>query len=128
MLKRTLYLHTYAVRPDFYSVSKALTSKLLSKINPAIARPLALPESPNCAWQLAAPVLGPPRHSPYSNYSRAYVARLCRAPDIAAIGTIFNVFSYDALISLHFTSQTTSGCTTCCAIVAGCNYINELSL
>jgi hypothetical protein len=31
-----------------------------------------------------------PRHSPYSNY-------LCRAPDIAEVGTIFNVFSYDAV-------------------------------
>ena len=31
-----------------------------------------------------------PRHSPYSYY-------LCRAPDIAAVGTIFNVFNYDAV-------------------------------
>ena len=36
-----------------------------------------------------------PRHSPYSNY-------LCRAPDIEAIKTIFNVFSYDALLSRDF--------------------------
>ena len=28
---------------------------------------------------------------PYSYY-------LCRAPDIAAVGTIFNVFSYDAVL------------------------------
>ena len=31
-----------------------------------------------------------PRHVPYSNY-------LCHAPDKAAVGTIVNVFSYDAV-------------------------------
>ena len=35
------------------------------------------------------PVYGP-RHSPYSYY-------LCRTPDIAAVETICNVFSYDAV-------------------------------
>ncbi len=33
-----------------------------------------------------------PRHSPYYYY-------LCRAPNIAAVGTIFNVFSYDAVLA-----------------------------
>ena len=31
-----------------------------------------------------------PRHFPYSNY-------LCRASDIASLGTIYNVFSFDAV-------------------------------
>ena len=34
--------------------------------------------------------LANPEHSPYSYY-------LCRTPDIAAVGTNFNVFSYDAV-------------------------------
>ena len=32
-----------------------------------------------------------PRHSPYSNY-------LCCAFDIVAVGTIFNIFSYNAVL------------------------------
>ena len=36
------------------------------------------------------PIFGP-WHSPYSNY-------LCREPDIAAVGTIFNVLSYDPVL------------------------------
>ena len=35
-----------------------------------------------------------PRHSPYSNY-------LCRAPNIAAVGTFFNIFSYDVIHAYH---------------------------
>ena len=33
-----------------------------------------------------------PRHSPYSNYR-------CHPSDIVAVGTIFNVYSYDAVLS-----------------------------
>ena len=33
-----------------------------------------------------------PKHTTYSNY-------LCQAPDIAAVGTISNVFSYDAVLT-----------------------------
>ena len=40
---------------------------------------------------MVAPVYGP-RHFNYSYY-------LCRAPDIVEVGTIFNVFSYDAVLS-----------------------------
>ena len=32
-----------------------------------------------------------PRHSLFSNY-------ICRVPDIAAVGTIFNVFSFDSVL------------------------------
>ena len=32
-----------------------------------------------------------PRHYPYSNY-------LCRAPEEAAVGTIYNDFRYDAVL------------------------------
>ena len=63
----------------------------LKSANPLIARPLS--ESPNCTahgnelrlfWIKAFP--------PYSN-------NLCRASEIAAEGTIFNVFIYDAVLA-----------------------------
>ena len=44
---------------------------------------------------LSCACLGP-RHSPYSYY-------LCCASDIAAVGTTFNVFSYDAVLPEHRT-------------------------
>ena len=56
-------------------------SNVLQTTNPLIARPLS--GSPKCAC------FGP-RHSPYSN-------SLYRATDLAAVGTILNVFSYDAV-------------------------------
>ena len=48
---------------------------------------------------------------PYSNY-------LCRAPDIAAVGSIFNVLSYKALLSLDLTTG------TCWATVEGLRDLN----
>ena len=46
-----------------------------------------------------------PRHSPYSYYR-------CHTFDIAAVGKIFNVFSYDAFWADNRTFPTTSGCAT----------------
>ena len=49
-----------------------------------------LPRESRASSTWVAPVYGP-RHSRYSYY-------LCRALDIAAVGTILNVFSYDAVL------------------------------
>ncbi len=46
-----------------------------------------------------------PRHSPYSYY-------YCRTSDIAAVGSTFNVFSYDAVWVENQTSPTPDGCVT----------------
>ena len=51
-------------------------------INKGEAQPQEHPSSRKVKWGVSMAVYGS-RHSPYSNY-------LCRAPDIAAVGTIFN--------------------------------------
>ncbi len=74
-------------RPESWSFTSYPWYSTLQTTNPLIAWPLSeksqlcMVTSCACFW---------PRHSPYSNY-------LCRASDIAAVGTIFNVFSYDVV-------------------------------
>ena len=52
---------------------------------------------------------------------------ICRALDIAGVGTIFNVFGYDVVFGFWFeaiTVPSTCGCATCYATVAGKNIVS----
>ncbi len=77
------YINSFLV---YLKTKSCMVTRPIKTTNPLIARPLS--EKFRLCMVMSCACYGL-RHSPHFNY-------IYREPDIAAVGTIFNIFSYDA--------------------------------